>query len=40
MCYQSDAVNTMMNNWLKEEKSKDLKNNNPFGLFGSNILFE
>lgn len=40
MCYQSDAVNTVMNNWLKEQKEIDYKNRNPFGTFGSNIIFE
>ncbi len=39
MCYQSDAVNKMMNSWLEEQKKKDFENKNPFGPFGSNIIF-
>lgn len=40
LCYQSDAVNVAMNNWLKEQKAKDNRNNSSFGNFGSDILFE
>lgn len=40
MCYQSDAVNTMMSNWLNEQEEKDYKNRNPFGTLDSNIIFE
>lgn len=35
MCYKSDAVNTVMNNWLKEQKEADEKRRNQgFGSWG------
>ena len=30
-CYQSNAVNIAMNNWLEEQEKKDKNNNNGFG---------
>lgn len=32
-CYQADAVNTMMKDWLDKQKEKDKKDNNPSGIF-------
>lgn len=39
-CYQSNAVNIQMNNWLKEQKNKDDSKRGPFGLLGDGVLFE
>ena len=31
-CYQSDAIITLMNDWIKEQKEKDKNNQSPFGF--------
>lgn len=39
-CYQSNAILTSFNDWLNQQKENEKKKQYPYGLFGSNILFE